>query len=59
VHHPLKIQKRLPFLWLIPSNLLGFSFFVIELLSLRKEGVFPLPNIAVQGTLRDEAAQRP
>jgi hypothetical protein len=39
-----------PFFWLIPSNLFGPSFFVIELMSFRKEGLFPLPNTSLQGT---------
>ena len=39
-----------PYFWLIPSNLFGPSFFVIELLSFRKEGVLPLPNNSLQGT---------
>lgn len=48
-----------PFFWLVPSNLFGPSFFVLELLSFRAEGLLPSPNPAVEGTLRDKAAHRP
>jgi len=39
-----------PFFWVVPSNLFGSSFFVVELLSLRREGLFSLPNTSLQGT---------
>lgn len=32
-----------PLFWLIPSNLFGPSFFILELLSFRSEGLFPPP----------------
>lgn len=37
-----------PYFWVIPSNLFGPSFFVLELLSFRKEGFFPNPNTSSQ-----------
>lgn len=39
-----------PFFWLIPSNLFGPSFFILELLSFRHEGLFPHPNTSLQAT---------
>lgn len=39
-----------PYFWLIPSNLFGPSFFAIELLSFRKEGVLPLRSTSSPGT---------
>jgi hypothetical protein len=35
-----------PYFWLLSSNVLGPSFFVLELLSIRREGLVPPPNSA-------------
>lgn len=37
----------IPFAWLISSNFFGFTFFLVEALSIVKEGVLPRPNTAV------------
>lgn len=46
--YSLGIAFILPYLWIISGNLFGPSFFVLEFLSLRKEGVIPLPNQSLQ-----------
>ena len=36
-----------PYFWLLPNNILGPSFFILELLSIRVEGVIPSPNPSI------------
>lgn len=47
-----------PFFWLIPSNLFGPSFFILELLSFRSEGLFPHPNPTVHADSAPAALRR-
>ncbi len=36
-----------PYFWLLSNNILGPSFFILELLSIRVEGVMPSPNPSI------------
>jgi hypothetical protein len=40
----------IPYLWIVASNVLGAAFFLVEALSLRKEGILPPSNPSSQLT---------